>query len=101
IYPEGERAYDGDLHEFKRGAAILATELNLPILPVALDGLHLVWGRESWRIRPAKVRVRFGEPIYPNSATPAADDQYEELTQRLRAAIEKMIADFRSISKTS
>ena len=30
IYPEGERAFDGKLHEFKKGAAILATELNLP-----------------------------------------------------------------------
>ena len=26
IYPEGERAYDGKLHDFKKGAAILATE---------------------------------------------------------------------------
>jgi 1-acyl-sn-glycerol-3-phosphate acyltransferase len=25
IFPEGERAFDGDLHEFKKGAAILAT----------------------------------------------------------------------------
>ncbi|HEX9959403.1 MAG TPA: AMP-binding protein, partial [Pyrinomonadaceae bacterium] len=50
IYPEGERAFDGELHEFKKGAAILATELDLPILPVALDGLHKVWARASWRI---------------------------------------------------
>ena len=35
IYPEGERAFDGELHEFKKGAAILATELDLPIVPVA------------------------------------------------------------------
>ena len=36
IYPEGQRSFDGQLHEFKKGAAILATELNLPIVPVAL-----------------------------------------------------------------
>ena len=28
IYPEGERGFDGELHEFKKGAAILATELD-------------------------------------------------------------------------
>ena len=64
IYPEGERAFDGRLHKFKKGAAILATELDLPILPVALDGLHKVWPRRSWRIRPAKVKIKFGEAFY-------------------------------------
>ena len=64
IYPEGERGFDGELHNFKKGAAILATELDLPILPVAIDGLYKVWPRSSWRIRPAKVKIRFGQPFY-------------------------------------
>jgi long-chain acyl-CoA synthetase len=64
IYPEGERAFDGELHGFKKGAAILATELDLPILPVAMDGLYKVWPRKSWRIRPAKVKIRFGKAFY-------------------------------------
>ena len=64
IYPEGERGFDGELHNFKKGAAILAAELDLPILPVAIDGLYKVWPRSSWRIRPAKVKVRFGKPFY-------------------------------------
>ncbi|MEP7214536.1 MAG: AMP-binding protein [Acidobacteriota bacterium] len=80
IYPEGERAYDGDLHDFKKGAAILATELDLPILPVALDGLQNVWARKSWRIRAAKVKIKIGKPFYardvvgrePKRSEPAA-----------------------------
>ena len=64
IYPEGERVFDGKLHEFKKGAAILATELDLPIVPVALDGLYRVWPRRSWRIRLAKVKILSGEPFY-------------------------------------
>ncbi len=64
IYPEGERAFDGELHNFKKGAAILATELDLPIVPVALDGLQNVWGRKSWKIRPAKVKVQIGKPFF-------------------------------------
>jgi long-chain acyl-CoA synthetase len=63
IFPEGERAFDGNLHEFKKGAAILANELNLPIVPVALDGLYKVWGRSSGKLNLSKVKVRFGEPI--------------------------------------
>jgi len=64
IYPEGERAFDGELHGFKKGAAILATELGLPIVPVAIDGLYKVWPRHSWRIRPAKVKITIGKPFY-------------------------------------
>lgn len=64
IYPEGERAFDGELHQFKKGAAILATELELPIVPIAVDGLYKVWPRGSWRIRPAKVKIRIGKPFY-------------------------------------
>ena len=50
IYPEGERSFDGLLHRFKRGAAILASELDVPIVPVALDGVYRVWPRKSRRI---------------------------------------------------
>ncbi len=64
IYPEGERAFDGELHTFKKGAAILATELDLPIVPVALDGLQNVWARGSWKIRPSKVKITIGKPFY-------------------------------------
>ncbi|MEP6788485.1 MAG: 1-acyl-sn-glycerol-3-phosphate acyltransferase, partial [Acidobacteriota bacterium] len=64
IYPEGERAFDGELHGFKKGAAILATELDLPIFPVAMDGLYKVWARNSWKIRPAKVKITIGKPFF-------------------------------------
>jgi 1-acyl-sn-glycerol-3-phosphate acyltransferase len=104
IYPEGERAYDGELHEFKKGAAILATELDLPILPVALDGLQNVWARKSWRIRPAKVKIRIGEPFYPRdllSEAPArktdngGEQTYAAVTEHLRRTIETMIGEMR------
>jgi 1-acyl-sn-glycerol-3-phosphate acyltransferase len=58
------------LQEFKNGAAILATGLDLPIAPVAIDGMYRVWPRGSWRIRPAKVRINFGEPFMPRSVIP-------------------------------
>jgi 1-acyl-sn-glycerol-3-phosphate acyltransferase len=98
IYPEGERAFDGKLHEFKKGAAILATELRLPIVPVALDGLQNVWARRSWKIRPAKVKIRIGEPFFPHdliSADTPSEDAYTIVITHLRSEIEAMIRDFR------
>jgi 1-acyl-sn-glycerol-3-phosphate acyltransferase len=99
IYPEGERAYDGRLHEFKKGAAILATELDMPILPVAIDGLYKVWPRRTMRIRPAKVKIRFGEPFYPRDILGDSADKektYEIVTEHLRSTIAAMIAEMRA-----
>ena len=59
IYPEGQRSFDGELLDFKKGAAILANELNIPIVPVAIDGPYRIWPRESRRIRLAKVKISF------------------------------------------
>lgn len=106
IYPEGERAYDGELHEFKKGAAILAAELDLPIVPVAIDGLHKVWARNSMKIRLGKVKVTFGEPFYPKDVVlrPESnstelvvgnDEMYEAVTAHLKARISSMIEDMR------
>ena len=105
IYPEGERGFDGELHEFKKGAAILATELEMPILPVALDGLHKVWPRRSWRIRLAKVKVQFGKPIYARDVLSAStarkgvsnpSDRYLVVTEQLKQTIAQMIEHMRS-----
>ena len=103
IYPEGERAYDGELHQFKKGAAILATELDLPILPVAMDGLYKVWGRRSMQIRPGKVKVKIGTPFYAKDVISTDDELrsanneqiYAAVTDHLRNTIAAMIDDMR------
>ena len=102
IYPEGERAFDGNLHEFKKGAAILSTELDLPILPVAIDGMQKVWPRGSRRIRPAKVKICFGGPIRPcdlHENSENGERIYESLTRHLKQKIETMITEMRSAAK--
>jgi len=98
IYPEGQRSFDGVFHEFKKGAAILATELDLPIVPVALDGLYRVWPRKSWRIRLAKVKVRFGEPINIRAeVTQGLEGEacYEAVTALLKERLQRMLDEMR------
>jgi len=98
IYPEGERAFDGELHPFKKGAAILAKELNLPIIPVAIDGLHEVWARRSNRIRLAKVKIWFGKPIFPAARIDSAtgdETNYDAITDDLKSRIQLMIDEMR------
>lgn len=99
IYPEGQRSLDGKLNEFKKGAAILASELNLPIVPVALDGAFRIWPRKSWRIRLAKVRMTFGEPIYPREIISGEKNEevaYEKVTSVLKHRIQRMLDEMRN-----
>lgn len=97
IYPEGQRSFDGKLHEFKKGAAILATELQLPIIPVALDGTYRIWPRHSWRFHLAKIRVTFGKPIDPQEVAAGLNGEaaYEKLTQVLQQRIHQMLDEMR------
>jgi long-chain acyl-CoA synthetase len=100
IYPEGQRSFDGQLYEFKKGAAILARELNLPIVPVAIEGAYKIWPRESWRFRLAKVRIVFAEPIYPFEAVTSelpAEIGYEKLTAALKDRIQQLLDELRAI----
>lgn len=96
IYPEGERAFDGELHPFKKGAAILSNELDIPIIPVALDGLYKVWARDSWIIRPAKVKIHFGKPLYFKEFKDLPDEEkYAKSTQHLKDTIQKMLDEMK------
>ena len=98
IFPEGERGFDGNLSTFKKGAAILATELEMPIVPVALDGLYKVWGRKSNKINLSKVKVRFGNPFYPKdviSENMENEAKYEAVTAHLKNTIAMMLEEMR------
>jgi long-chain acyl-CoA synthetase len=99
IYPEGQRSFDGQLYEFRKGAAILATELNLPIVPVALDGAYLIWPRKSWRFRLAKVKLRFGDPIDVQRLVSGETNRelaYEKVTVTLKQRIQQMLDEMRA-----
>ncbi|MBX7174772.1 MAG: AMP-binding protein [Pyrinomonadaceae bacterium] len=97
IYPEGERSFDGDLHPFKKGAAILASELNLPIVPVALDGLWKVWARGTNRIRFEKVKIHFGKPLdLEQFNSLQGEEKYEKITNHLKETIREMLVEMRN-----
>jgi 1-acyl-sn-glycerol-3-phosphate acyltransferase len=73
--------------------------LNVPIVPVAIDGTYLIWPRESWRIRAAKVRVSFGEPIDVRKVVPGETDVeviYARVTALLEERIRRMLGEARA-----
>jgi long-chain acyl-CoA synthetase len=89
IFPEGGRSFDGELQEFKKGAAILSREIGAPMVPVGIRGTYEVWPRDSMRIRPGKVEIMIGKRLHPGSEP--APDPYQSDIDRLRAEVAKLI----------
>lgn len=90
LYPEGERSIDGEPKTFKKGAAILATHLQVPIVPVAVDGFEKAWGRGRGIKLFQRLQIRIGDPIEPPSAPGASEKTYAKLTADLREAVMRM-----------
>jgi long-chain acyl-CoA synthetase len=89
VFPEGTRTIDGNLAEFKKGAAILGCELGVPVVPVGLKGAYEMWPRGgSFRRHP--VQIIFGQPLNPKDFAAAADPA-SALTTALREAVQRLV----------
>lgn len=89
VFPEGTRSIDGQLGEFKKGAAILAHELGTPLVPVGLRGTFEAWPRAG-RFRLHPVEVWFGEPLDPQTVK-GVSDPYSVLNEQLRDAVKELV----------
>ena len=90
LYPEGERSIDGKPRVFKKGAAILSIHMQVPIVPVAIEGFFEVWPRSQPFQGFAPVKMIFGDPIYPPPESEASEAAYEKLTAELKARVVAM-----------
>jgi long-chain acyl-CoA synthetase len=87
LYPEGERSIDGPPKIFKKGAAILSIHLQVPIVPVAIEGFQEAWPRGKPFQRFAPLHIMFGDPILPPPASQASEAAYEQMTNQLKARV--------------
>ncbi len=63
IFPEGKRRTTGNIATFQPGVGMLATQLNVPVIPVRIDGVDQILG-EGWKMaRPGRAYVSFGAPM--------------------------------------
>ncbi len=96
IFPEGWMTRTGDLLPFKRGVEKIAEGLDIPIIPIHLDGLwgsvlSFEGGRFFWkwpRRLPHPVTISFGGPM-PASST--AND--------VRQRIQRLSEDVATVGK--
>lgn len=51
-FPEGTRTLDGRVGTFRKGLFMLARDLEIPVVPVAVTGMYEVLRKGDWRLRP-------------------------------------------------
>lgn len=77
IHPEGTRSSNGELGMFKKGAAVLAIQSNVPIIPAYIHGAFDVYPKGSKlpklfnfrRMRKYAVEITYGSPVFPLGLT--------------------------------
>jgi long-chain acyl-CoA synthetase len=63
IFPEGRRTEHGGIGPFRPGIGMIGSRLDVPVVPVRIDGLDRVLPPAARMATPGRVTVRFGAPI--------------------------------------
>ena len=92
LFPEGERSIDGTVKRFKKGSPILSRHMDVPVVPVALKGIHELWPRNRafnwnvlWPWSGHRIKVAFGDPV-----TASDDESDGDAAARLQQVVTAM-----------
>lgn len=90
IYPEGTRTRNGNMGQFKAGAAQIAIDANIPIIPVRIEGGYDIFPASrplprlfDWKhFRRYRLKISFAEPVYPDQKT--AQEMMDEVERAVK-----------------
>jgi len=85
IFPEGARSYDGQVGEFKVGAALLAKKLGKKIVPITIKGAYEIYPRH--KLLPNLFSRQKGEIILSAPLNPEDYAAPEDLNNKLKEVI--------------
>jgi 1-acyl-sn-glycerol-3-phosphate acyltransferase len=94
MFPEGTRSVDGEIKPFKHGAFTLAKELNVPVIPIVVEGTRDVLPKRGLMLKHTgklHLHVRVLAPVSPDAAPDAA-----ALSQLVRAQMQQELRSLRS-----
>jgi long-chain acyl-CoA synthetase len=85
VYPEGVRTADGKPCPFRSGVGMLAARLNIPVVPMRIDGLYEMKMAGHKIARPGQLTVVIGKTMHFPPETPAEEitNQIERVTWSL------------------
>ncbi len=81
---QGHLSPDGEVGHFKRGSVLIALRGGVDLVPLAIQGGREILRPNAIRLRPGKIRLRYGAPI---SCEGFDEDRAPELAERVRKAV--------------
>jgi 1-acyl-sn-glycerol-3-phosphate acyltransferase len=93
VFPEGTRSPDGWVQRFRHGAARLALDMDMPVVPIAIVGAYAAMPRgRSWP-KPGRppIRVYYGRPLHPREG-----ESHQELSLRMQHALAELFDEDRT-----
>ncbi|HIW96064.1 MAG TPA: 1-acyl-sn-glycerol-3-phosphate acyltransferase [Candidatus Corynebacterium gallistercoris] len=93
IFPEATISRSFEVKEFRQGAAVIAREAGVPLVPLTIWGSQKIWTKgykPVWRPKDAKLVMMVGSPV------PVGEDA-AETTTRLREAMVQQLERTRAV----
>lgn len=87
VFPEGTRTFTGKVGKFRKGAFLIADELQLDVVPLTIDGAFQVLPRQKGMVnfvRRHTLRLVIHKPISPNGK---GEENIKETMRKAREAI--------------
>jgi len=88
LYPEGTRTLDGEIQPIQRGFALILRRVEVPVIPVAIDGSFDAWPKGKKLFHPHPIRVMYGKPLQYRDLK--GDQIVELLEKTLRSTLEEL-----------
>ncbi|GAA1376536.1 lysophospholipid acyltransferase family protein [Streptomyces beijiangensis] len=89
VFPEATISESFTLKSFKSGAARLAQEAGVPLIPMALWGTQRIWTKgkpRNFKRNHIPITIRVGEPM-----SAPADEYAGAITRRLRGRVQELL----------
>ena len=100
LFPEGARTFTGHMASFKRGGFLLADELQLPVVPLTINGSFDVKPRTKDMdfVNRHQLTLTIHKPIYPIGKGPEnvkmlMEKSYEEIQNSLEPKYQGFVAN--------
>ena len=104
LFPEGTRQSGPEVRPLFEGAAYLSVRTGVPIVPVGIGGSERAMPKGARMLRPVKVHLVVGQPLYPESSNEessqgrtgrASRRAVHELTERLHKELQRVFDEAR------
>jgi long-chain acyl-CoA synthetase len=84
IFPEGRMSRDAEVAPFQPGVGMMASKLEIPVVPIRIHGLNRVLNPDWKMARMGRVRIAIGPPLH------LAGTNYLHLAKQVEAAVRRL-----------